>query len=100
MLDIGMSELLDFGVNDNGKTARTPLSGTYFYNEKLDADSINYPRSSRLGCDPLDVRVVVRKYPQSEVSFSSTSLNVSNGFVVETPKHQELDFLDVRAVAV
>ena len=51
VLDIGMSELLDSDVNDNSETARTPLSGTRFYIETLDADSIDDPRSSHLGCD-------------------------------------------------
>ena len=46
VLDIGMSELVDFDVNDNSETARTPLSGTCCYNEPLDADSIDDPRSN------------------------------------------------------
>ena len=49
MLDIGLSELLDFDVNDNSETASTPLSDTSMYNEPLDADTIGDPRSSNLG---------------------------------------------------
>ena len=49
VLDIGLSELLDFDVNDNSETASTPLSDTSMYNEPLDADTIGDPRSSNLG---------------------------------------------------
>ena len=50
-LDIGMSELIDSDVNGNSEMARIPLCGTCCYNEPLDADSIDDPRSSHLGCD-------------------------------------------------
>ena len=74
-----MSELLfDPDASDNSETARTPLSGTRSYNEPLDADSIDEPRSSHLGCDPLDVLGVAYKHPQSEGGCHSASLNVGN----------------------
>ena len=47
-----MSELVDFDVNDNRETARTPLSGTCCYNEALDADSIETPGRFILGVIP------------------------------------------------
>ena len=46
VLDVGMSSLIDSDVNDNSETARSPLSDTCCYNEPLDADSIDDPRSS------------------------------------------------------
>ena len=55
VLEIGKYGLLDFDVNDNSETARTPLSGKRFYSEPLDAESIGDPRSSQLGCNPLDI---------------------------------------------
>ena len=58
VLDIGMSELIDSDVNNNSGTACTPLSGAHFYDEPLDTDSIDDPRSSLLGCDPLEIRGV------------------------------------------
>ena len=63
------------------------------------AHSIDDPRSSHLGCDPLDICGMARKHPQSDGGCDSTSLNASNGIVGETPKHQESDSLDVSAVA-
>ena len=55
VLDIVMSELVDPDVNNNSETVCTPLSGTCCYNEPLDADSIDDPMSSHLGCGPLDI---------------------------------------------
>ena len=50
-----MSELVDSDVNANSDTAHTLLSDTRFYSEPLDAESIGDPRSSQLGCNPLDI---------------------------------------------
>ena len=61
VLDIGMSELLDSGVNENSETARTPLSGSHFYDEPQHADSIDGPRWIHLCCGSLDIRGVARK---------------------------------------
>ena len=73
------------------ETARTPLSGICCYIEPLDADSIDDPRSSHLGCDPLEICAVAREHSQGEGGYHSTSLNVGNGVVGETSKHQESD---------
>ena len=43
-----MSELVDSDVNNNSETAHPPLSGTCCYNEPLDADSIDDPKSFRV----------------------------------------------------
>ena len=67
-----MSELVDSNVNGNSETAHTPLSGTCCYNEPLDADSIDDPRSSHLGCYPLNICAVAREHPQSEGGCNST----------------------------
>ena len=72
VLNIGMSELLDSDVNENSGTARNPLSGNCFYDEPLDGDSIDDPRSSQLGCDPLNIRGVAREHPHSEGGCNST----------------------------
>ena len=90
-----MSELVDFDVNDNSETARTPFSGTCCYNEPLDADRIDDPRSSHLECDTLDICVVAREHPQSEDGCHSTSLNAGNGVVSDMPRHQESDVCTV-----
>ena len=63
-----MYEVVDSDVNANSDTAHTLLSDTRFYSDPLDAESIGDPRSSHLGCDPLDVRGVARKHQQSEDS--------------------------------
>ena len=89
-----MSELVDSDVNDNSETARTPLSDTCCNNELLDANSIDDPRSSHLGCDPLDIYAVAREHPQIEGGCHST--DAGNGVVSETPRPQESD---VRIVA-
>ena len=90
-----MYELVDCDVNDNSETARTPLSSTCFHNEPLDADSIDEPRSCHLRCDPFDICAVAREHPQIEDGCNSTSLNVCNGIVGETHRHQEYDVLTV-----
>ena len=89
VLDIGMSELIDSDVNDNCETARTPLSCTCCYKEPLDTNSIDDPRLSHFGFDPLDICAVAREHPQSEGGCHSTSLNVGNDIVSEMPQHQE-----------
>ena len=89
MLDIGINELLDSDVNDDSGTARILLSGNRFYNEPLDADSIDDLMSSHLGCDLIVVRVVARKHPHSDGDWNSTSLNIGNDIVGETPRHHE-----------
>ena len=60
VLDIGKFELVESDVNDNSEKASTPLSGTCCYNEPLDADSIDDPRSSHLGSDLLNICAVAR----------------------------------------
>ena len=75
------------------------MSDTHFYNKPLDADSIDGPRSSHLGCDPLDIRGVARRHPQSEDGCYGTSLNVDNDIVGGTPPYHELGSPDACAVA-
>ena len=99
MLENKISELLYPDVNDNSETARTLLRGTCCFNETLDADSIDDPRSSHLGCDPLVICAVAREHPQSEGGCNSTSLNVGNDIVGETPRHREQGSSDACAVA-
>ena len=83
-----MSDILDSDVNGDSGTARTPLSGTRFYSEPLDTDSIDDPRSGHLDYYPLEIRAVAREHPQSEGGCHSTSLNVGNDIVGETLVHQ------------
>ena len=59
------------------------LVALVFYNEPLNADSIDDQSSSHLGCDPLNLRGVAH----SEGGCNSTSLNVGNNFVFKTPRH-------------
>ena len=94
-----MSESVDSDVNNNSETARTPLSGTFCYNEQLDADSTDDPRSIHLGCDLLYICAVTCEHPQSEYGCHSTSLNVGNDIVGETPQHQERGSSEACAVA-
>ena len=61
-------------------------------------DSIDDPRSRHLGCDPLDIRGVTRKYSQSKGSCDCTSVSVGNGIVGKTPRHQERGSSDACAV--
>ena len=75
------------------------MSGTCYYNAPLDADSIDDPRSSHLGCDTLDIRAVAREHPQSEDGCNSTSLNVGNDIFGEVPRHQERGSSDACVVA-
>ena len=75
------------------------MSGTRFYNEPLDDDSFDDPRSSNVGCDPLYIRGVARKHPKREGGCNSTSLNVGNDIVDETPRYQELGSPDAFEVA-
>ena len=70
-----------------------------FYNAPLDADSIDDPRSSHLGCDTLDIRAVAREHPQSEGGCNSTSLNVGNDIFGEVPRHRDRDSSDACVVA-
>ena len=58
-----MSELVDSYVTDNSETARIPLCGNNCYNEPLDADINDDPRSSHLGCDYLNIGAVAREHP-------------------------------------
>ena len=83
-----MSELLNAKVNDDSGTACTPLSNTHFYNEPLNDNSIDDPRSIHLGCDPLNVRGLACKHSQSESGCNSISLNVGNEIVGKEPMHQ------------
>ena len=94
-----MSELIDSHVYDNIETARTPLSGTRFYNDPLDANRNDDSGSNHLGCDSFDICGVASKHSRSEGGCNGTSLNDGNGIVGETPKHQESDSPDVRGMA-
>ena len=94
-----MSELVESDVNENSETARTPLISTCRYIEALDADSIGDPRSSHLGCNTLDICAVAREHPKSESGCNSTSLNVGNAIVGETPHHQDRGSSDACVVA-
>ena len=93
-----MSEVVDSNANDNSETERTPLSDNCCYNEPLDADIIDDPRSSHLWCDPLNLCTVARAHPSSEGRCNSTSLNVGNEIDGETPRHQERGSSDACAV--
>ena len=92
-----MSDLLE--SDNNSVMARTLLSGTRFYSVPLNADSIDDPRSSHLEFDPLDALGVALKDPHSEGGYNSTSMNVNNDIVGETPRHQGIGSPDVRAEA-
>ena len=95
MLDIGMSELINFNVDymnierssfNVSNMTRTPMSDTQCDNKLMHAAIIFFLGPSHQECNSSDVSGVARKISQIEGGRNRTSLNVGNDIIGEYTK--------------